>query len=301
MTKRLLPILALLPPLALADEYVDIRPFPGSSRAVRESKEDQKILLPQAPLDTAGKAGRQLELRGNFNKSVWKNPKGKSTKEIYDGYVRELSTAGFKPLYACAGKDCGAPASVKLLGKVPASPEAHYALSQLVRRELGDAYAAIQVAPSETTLLIVEVTSSKDAKEQAARDATAAAKQVTAPVIGEALTRDGHIALVDILYRPGEVGLRPEAASVVKEIAALMKKDRLLRLYVVGHTDEQGDYERNLSVSKRRAEWLVKHLVDQGVSKSRLRANGVGPLAPLATNDTEDGRARNRRVELVKQ
>jgi outer membrane protein OmpA-like peptidoglycan-associated protein len=301
MTKPLLPLLALLPLSAVADEYVVVRPFPGSSRAVRESKQDQKLLLPEAPWDASGKAGRQLELRGNFNKSVWKNPKGKSTQEIYDGYVRQLSTAGFKPLYTCAGKDCGAPASVKPLGKVPASPEAHYALSQLVRRELGDAYAALQVAPSETTLLIVEVTSSKDAKEQAAREATAAAKKVTAPVISEALTRDGHIALGDILFRPGEVGLRPEAISVVKEIAALMKLDPLLRLDVVGHTDGQGELVRNLSVSKKQADWLVKHLVAQGVSKGRLRAGGVGPLAPLATNDTEDGRARNRRVELVKQ
>ncbi|HEX9578068.1 MAG TPA: OmpA family protein, partial [Myxococcales bacterium] len=98
-----------------------------------------------------------------------------------------------------------------------------------------------------------------------------------------------------------EVSLRPEASSVVKEIANLLKKDPPLRLYVVGHTDSQGKYKDNLTVSKKRAVWMVKELAKQGVATNRLQADGVGPLAPVATNDTDEGRSRNRRVELVKQ
>jgi outer membrane protein OmpA-like peptidoglycan-associated protein len=71
---------------------------------------------------------------------------------------------------------------------------------------------------------------------------------------------------------------------------------------VVGHTDSQGTYEHNMDLSMRRAEAVVKSLADDySIDKGRLRAAGVGYLAPVASNDTVDGQAKNRRVELVKQ
>src|SRR5207244_13357517 len=179
--------------------------------------------------------------------------------------------------------------------------DSHYAIAQLVRRDMGDAFAALQVAQDETALLLVEVSATPEQKESVTREAAAAASKMTQPALADALVKDGHVALGDILYKPGEVALRPEAASVVKEIAALLKKDGGLKLFVVGHTDSQGKYKDNLAVSKKRATWLVKELTKQGVTAARLQADGVGPLAPVAPNDSEDGRARNRRVELVKQ
>src|SRR2546421_9123279 len=135
MTKKPLLILVLWPLMGLADEYVIIRPFEGSKLASRETKQNQKILLPEAPWDASGKAGKLIELKGSYSKSVWKNPRGKKTQEIYDGYVRELTSAGFKPLYACAGKDCGAPAAGWPLGEVHPPPDRPYALSPLTRHE----------------------------------------------------------------------------------------------------------------------------------------------------------------------
>ena len=298
---KLVPLALALSFAALADEHVLVRPFPGSVPGAHEVKAGQKVSLPSAASDASGKPGKLLELSGRTSRFVWKNPKGHGTQELYDAYVRELSTAGFKPVFACEGKDCGAATAVPPLGKVPATGDAHYALSQLVRRELGDAYAAIQVTPIDTTLLIVETSATPEAQKQVSQEVAAAASKVTADSLGEALLKDGHVALGDILYKPGEVALRPEAAQVVKEIAAFLKKQHQINLYVVGHTDGQGDMKGNLAISRRRAEWLVKELIGQRIEKARLRADGVGPLAPVATNDTEEGRARNRRVELVKQ
>jgi outer membrane protein OmpA-like peptidoglycan-associated protein len=73
-------------------------------------------------------------------------------------------------------------------------------------------------------------------------------------------------------------------------------------LYVVGHTDNQSALDMNMDLSRRRADSVVTVLTSKyGVAAARLRALGDGPSAPLASNDTEEGRAKNRRVELVKQ
>jgi outer membrane protein OmpA-like peptidoglycan-associated protein len=300
MSKILLPALMLISSAALAD-WVFINPFPGSKTVASESRKGQKLSLPEAPVDSSGKPGRSVEVQGKVGRLVWKNPKGKSTQELYDHYAQQLSKGGFKPLWACAGKECGAPMTVPMLGKVPGSADSHFAVAQLIRRDRGDVFAAIQVAADDTTLLLIEVSATPEQKESITREAAAAASKITQPAIADALAKDGHVALGDILYKPGEVALRPEAASVVKSIAAELKKDAALKLYVVGHTDSQGKFKDNLSVSKKRANWLVKELTKQGVSGARLQADGVGPLAPIASNDTDEGRARNRRVELVRQ
>ena len=94
--------------------------------------------------------------------------------------------------------------------------------------------------------------------------------------------------------------IQPASKPALEEIAKLLQADAGLALHVVGHTDNVGSYEANLQLSKRRAEAVVAALTaEYGVSASRLTANGVANLAPVAVNSTEEGRAKNRRVELV--
>ena len=84
-------------------------------------------------------------------------------------------------------------------------------------------------------------------------------------------------------------------------MAALMKANPALKVFIVGHTDIQGAIEHNLGLSQRRAESVVRALSTQyGIASARMVARGLGPFAPVATNDTEDGRSKNRRVEIVK-
>ena len=84
--------------------------------------------------------------------------------------------------------------------------------------------------------------------------------------------------------------------------AKLLEGNAALSVYIVGHTDITGSYEHNLQLSRDRAAAVVKALVGKhGIAASRLKEAGVGPLAPVAANDTEEGRARNRRVDLVRQ
>jgi outer membrane protein OmpA-like peptidoglycan-associated protein len=81
----------------------------------------------------------------------------------------------------------------------------------------------------------------------------------------------------------------------------LLNGSPALNVYVVGHTDNVGSLESNLKLSSDRAASVVKAIIARGVAASRLKSAGVGPYSPVASNDTDGGKAKNRRVEFVKQ
>lgn len=112
----------------------------------------------------------------------------------------------------------------------------------------------------------------------------------------------GKVALYGIYFDTGKSVLKPESQPALQEISRLLKDDPKLKLYVVGHTDNVGIFESNLKLSTERALAVMNALISQfSITADRLRAYGDGPTAPIATNDTDEGKALNRRVELVKQ
>jgi outer membrane protein OmpA-like peptidoglycan-associated protein len=116
------------------------------------------------------------------------------------------------------------------------------------------------------------------------------------------LKSTGHAAVYGILFDTGKSEIKPESAQAVGEVAKLLQTDPALKLHVVGHTDNEGTLEGNLKLSMARAQAVVQALTGQhGIAASRLNAFGCGPYSPVAANDTEEGKAKNRRVELVKQ
>lgn len=116
-----------------------------------------------------------------------------------------------------------------------------------------------------------------------------------------ALESEGRVAVQDILFDTGKATIKPESAEAMKKIATLLTEHPDLRLLVQGHTDNQGGFDTNMTLSKERAAAVKDALVSRhGIAASRLRAMGLGQTQPAASNDTEAGRAENRRVELVK-
>jgi OOP family OmpA-OmpF porin len=123
-----------------------------------------------------------------------------------------------------------------------------------------------------------------------------------AAALANDLRATGHVAVYGILFDTGKADIKPESAQAIGEIAKLLKSDTSLELYVVGHTDNVGSVQSNLKLSDQRAQAVLKTLVAQhGIAASRLQAFGCAQFAPIGTNESEDGRAKNRRVELVKQ
>jgi outer membrane protein OmpA-like peptidoglycan-associated protein len=124
--------------------------------------------------------------------------------------------------------------------------------------------------------------------------------QASEQEIYTALKRDGSVAISGgILFAFDSAKINPGAEAIVAKIAGMMEQNPTLELAVVGYTDNTGDFNYNIKLSKRRADAIVNQLVKNGVSKDRLAGVGVGPLNPIASNATEQGRAENRRVELV--
>jgi outer membrane protein OmpA-like peptidoglycan-associated protein len=123
-----------------------------------------------------------------------------------------------------------------------------------------------------------------------------------ADALARGLKETGHVAVNGILFDTGKTDLKPESEAAIAEVVKLLKADPALLLYVVGHTDNVGGLESNMRLSQGRADAVVKSLVSgHGIAASRLKAFGNGPYAPVSSNDTDAGRAKNRRVELVKQ
>ena len=123
---------------------------------------------------------------------------------------------------------------------------------------------------------------------------------VTAVAIGEGLAEQGRIAIYDILFDTGKAEVKAESAPALKAIAEYLKADKTRRVLVVGHTDNTGDFDMNIALSTDRAKAVVDKLVSEyGVGGDQLKPYGVGPVSPVRSNASEEGRAMNRRVEIV--
>jgi outer membrane protein OmpA-like peptidoglycan-associated protein len=120
--------------------------------------------------------------------------------------------------------------------------------------------------------------------------------------MAEGLSSTGHVAIYGIYFDFNKSDLKPESESALKEIAKLLIGNPNLKVFIVGHTDNVGGIDYNMNLSQARAGAVVQALTKKyKVKPQQMKAYGVGQLAPVAPNKTEEGRAKNRRVELVEQ
>ena len=122
----------------------------------------------------------------------------------------------------------------------------------------------------------------------------------------DALSREisltGKAAVYGIYFDTGKAVVKAESAQALAGVEELLEKNSDMRIFVVGHTDSAGDFDYNIDLSQKRAAAVVEVLVSQHhIERGRLEPYGVGPLVPVATNTTDEGRARNRRVEIVER
>jgi outer membrane protein OmpA-like peptidoglycan-associated protein len=139
------------------------------------------------------------------------------------------------------------------------------------------------------TLVIVEV-------QKMQQDVVA-----NADALKSGLADSGHVEVPGIFFDTAKSVLKPESDAALNEIAKLLQANPALKVWVVGHTDAVGSPESNMALSNARAASVIQALTQKnGIDAKRLAPFGAGPYAPVASNDSEEGRAKNRRVELVK-
>ena len=136
------------------------------------------------------------------------------------------------------------------------------------------------------------IVTEKEMKQEVTADASA---------LSDEINKNGHVAVYGIHFDTGKATILPESEGALGEIVKLLQQDADLKLRVEGHTDNQGNAAANQALSEKRAQAVVAWLTAHGVAANRLTAKGFGQTKPIEDNATEDGRAKNRRVELVKQ
>lgn len=273
--------------------------------------------LGQAPLlvaDQGKPAPKTVE--GRISNHWYLSPKGPAPLEVFRNYQQALTAAGYQVLYACELAQCekfdvqdkikefprsarwvAGNAIVDSIFNSGSQPGFNY-LS--VSKNGPDGVTYIQLATSTTsnapisgrTRLFLQIVE----PQQMAGNMVA----VGAKAIGDSLQRDGKIALYGVLFDTNKAEIREQSSAQLKEMADALKAAPRLKVYIVGHTDSDGDLEANLALSQKRAQAVVTALSKTyGIAAERLNARGVASLAPVASNAADAGKARNRRVEMV--
>jgi OmpA-OmpF porin, OOP family len=288
----------LLPALAAAqDKPSFIQPYPGqkfyNDPIVRDFDEVVVLTAKNKTQEGAGPEWKKLE--GKVTTLHYDIPEGRSPLEIARNYEQALVKAGFSKVFACRGDECGASHRHQPTWQGAVShfvpSEGSYLLARLDRPE-GNVWAMVYVQKVGNPLTKVIVVEEKPMEMDLVK--------VDASALKDALEKHGHIAVYGIVFDTGKATLKPESSAALDEVKKLLDASPQLKLYVVGHTDDVGTESANLTLSNARATAVVKELTTKyKVPANRLKAYGAGPYVAVASNRNEEGRAKNRRVELV--
>lgn len=315
MKKLLLALLALLAAVPPADaqdaegsaDHPMISRYRGSRIIGYDEKTYDRYTFALGPATRDSEHSKPLEVEGRTTRILYMAPEGRTAVEVYRNYDRSLQRAGFEEMYRCTAGECG-----RLFKYIqPHGSELYeYAFKGFVRdweyaalklsRPEGDVYVGLHVAIHESphNWLEERVVTRLDVIEVEAMEGEMVT--VDAAAMREDITSTGKAVLYGIHFETDAATLTSDSDATLEEIATLLGDDPGLKLHVVGHTDDVGTLEYNLDLSSRRAAAVRAALTERfGIAAERLVANGVGPLAPVASNESEQGRALNRRVELV--
>lgn len=256
-------------------------------------------------------------LEGAITRLMYAAPAGRSALEVLRNYQQALQERGFEILYQCSGATCGR--KDVLLNNVLFPREQRRSLApgdRIYYAFTGSDQTHYLAARSSDSGAFVSIfVGTSNFKSSATSDLQGRAivladviepqqmevRMVDAEEMARRIMETGRVALNNVSFEFGSAQLSAGSSGVVSEMARLLDTNPDLQVYVVGHTDNVGDYALNRKLSQQRAEAVVAALTASGIAASRLSAVGVASVAPVASNRSEQGRAENRRVELVER
>jgi outer membrane protein OmpA-like peptidoglycan-associated protein len=306
-----------------------LKRFGGSVLVNRTDVAFDAVALVTGRLSADGRTAATQAFEGRHTRLVYLAPPTAGPLELSRNYRNAIVEGGGQILFECAGAACGGGASAgaglqpRIFPKEKVGGEVWWTKCTLGYPDttpfnapiLDVRYFVAKLGGSATryvSVLSYTINSPYDCAGFDRRNAVVvqvvdpkdmgdSMVLVKASAMQTAIASQGHVALYGVYFDTGQAVVKPESAPTLGEIATLLKGQPKLNVFVVGHTDNTGDHAANLALSKARAAAVVQALTTRyGLAAARLRAEGVGMLAPAATNDTADGRGRNRRVELVK-
>lgn len=303
-------------------DYPGLPRYEGSTLFLQSSQKFGELGLQigglSAPDSTDPKEVRKVE--GALHRSSYLLPNvaaGKrTTLEVSANYTAALKEAGFTPIWSGEDRDIrnGPP---RRYYAVPELGHQVFTTGVKERRylcmEKGGLYVAVYIAarsweipvkedvspwkkeltvPQDSIVIQVDVVNTKPMEEKMVH--------ISAAEMQKSISSSGKVAIYGILFDFNQAAIKPESAATLQEMASLLKGEASLKVLVVGHTDNVGTFEFNEDLSKRRAKAVVDELAAKyGIEASRMTPLGASFMAPVTTNTTDEGRALNRRVEIV--
>ncbi len=292
---------------------------------------DQTTFPGKLGLDSQNNFLAPVTVEGQITRMVYFAPLGKTPLEVHRNYEQALKAAGFKAIISCTprDKDCehmrygfddhyGSMKEADFHTNRARHPEKSALYNQMYSlggsNMLGteDLYFTYGTLSKDGKTVHVMLNSGKVYRTdftttyiEIAEPQAMQGGQVTvnADALKTALQSSGKIALYGIYFDTGKADIKAaESKTQLEEMAKLLKSQPALKVYIVGHTDNQGNLDANQALSQQRAQAVVNALAKQyQIAANRLASKGVASLAPVAPNTDEAGRAKNRRVELVVQ
>lgn len=285
--------------------------FKGSFIVYENTVKWDRYILPISKIikvDGQNAWKKKLKLEGEVNRIQYTTGKINNAAFVYMNYMTALKKAGWEILFSGSGEN--------ELGN--SSYEWQYTMFQEGLR-LGDkfgskydfrgndyAYITAKFEENDTSYYAMIYIVEKDEFTLIDQDIITVKNPdtglVTAKLLTEKINKKGHLALDGIYFETGKSVISKKSNTALKNIAAYLKLNGDKKFFIVGHTDNSGDFASNMALSKNRAKAVMNELINKyGVDANQLKAYGVANLSPVLSNSTDVGKAKNRRVEIVEQ
>lgn len=305
------PVQAQAADIAGSSDHPLVGRYDGSVISFYEAKAYEELRLPFKALEAGGREAPeswQRDYSGRLTSIRYEGPADRSILEVMRNYQQALEQGGFEVEFFCRkAEECSPGGSVSTFweagnGEIGMPTTWETSIYLLASRDGAEGRATVAMLGVETGATAsrpltphVAVTVIESEPMETDRITLVEASEME-----EALARDGRIAIYGINFDFDSAEITPDSQPQIEQLGTLLAENPDLSVLIVGHTDGQGGFDYNLSLSQRRAQAVADALgADFGIEGSRITPAGAGMVAPVATNRTEEGRAKNRRVEIV--
>jgi OOP family OmpA-OmpF porin len=293
-----------------------LKRYEGSSIVICSKRDFAAYVLPTGKTltyDLSAKKGTfesSMDLEGRLTQNVYAVPENVSPEDVLRNYKAELASKGFTVLFEAAQADTGPWLGEFFAGNGPGtqiwaySPDEARYLAALKNDGGVKTYYALYIVEFQNGYepRFMPQKGQAMVRLDAIQIGQVADRMVvvSAGEITKDLATEGKVALYGIQFDFNKATIKPESRAALDEIGKFLRTNPAQNVYVIGHTDNVGGFESNMQLSNSRAQSVVADLSrTYGIPANRMFASGVGLQAPVATNATEEGRAKNRRVELL--
>ncbi len=276
--------------------------YPNTHIIAYEAKDFDEYVLPlSAPIKKGGsnpEFKKKKELEGKITRFGYAMKPTTSTLKIFRNFESAFKKSGFKIMFSCKKDACGQVSKWQAFfvkRQVWGKLESQRMMTAYKKINGQDVYLVLYTGAQGRRITIgLDVVEVKEMETDLV--------EVDEKNLQQKLESEGKVALYGIQFEVDKATLLDQSRNSIKVLADVLTKNSTIKVYIVGHTDDSGAPEHNISLSNKRAQAVVQELGKKyKIDTKRLTAFGAGPYAPVGNNANEEGRALNRRVEIIKR